>query len=421
MYLIDVGSSTIKVYRQVGKTAALIITKSIDFCSGFSPDSGLSSLSKHQMFSFFCGLISQLNLDRTNTKIFATGIFRDISNRREFVWEFYVHTHLFFNIISHDLEAFYLEKIWEKPSACGSSFLVINIGGKTTELIGYQNGKIAERRLLSIGVGIIRENYPSIDEQYSGVSLDEVKKFVIDRLPREHSQYNVAIYTGRELTYMRLAGYHLTPNTVFSDGKHPSSVSLEDYIENNQHVFYDKSLADLQGLMPEDPKWMNGARACSAIAQAIFSCYEVKTIIPSDSDLIDGAVIQDARNVVVCGSFNKHLKNIAQLIQRLQSQNITILSPRSTEVSGSENDFVLFTHDNMINHCTWSIEALHMHALEQCDLVIVCNFDNYIGSATATEIGYALSYAKRIVFVENNSVAQNFDIPSEITLLHMDE
>lgn len=421
MYLIDVGSSTIKVYRQVENTTELITTKSIDFCSDFFPDSGLSGSSKHQMFSFFESLISQFNLDRTNTKIFATGIFRDISNRREFVWEFYIHTHLFFNIISHDLEAFYLEKIWERLNVCNKSFLVINIGGKTTELIGYQNGRIAERRLLSIGVSIIRENYPSIDEQYSGVLLDEVIKFVSNQLSPEHSQYNTAIYTGRELTYMRLAGYRLIPNTAFSDGKHTASISLEDYIENNQHIFYDKSLADLQSMMPEDPKWMNGARACSAIAQAIFSCYGVKTIIPSDSDLIDGVAIQDARNVVICGSFNKHLKNIAQLIQWLQSQNITILSPKSIEVAGSENDFVLFTYDNIINHCTWSVEALHMRALEQCDLVIVCNFDNYIGNATAAEIGYALSYAKRIVFVENNSVAQNFDIPSEITLLHMDE
>lgn len=418
MYLIDVGSSTIKVYRQVEETAALITTKSIDFCSGFSPDSGLSGSSKHQMFSFFESLISQFNLDRTNTKIFATGIFRDILNRREFVWEFYIHTHLFFNIISHDLEAFYLEKIWERISAYKSTFLVINIGGKTTELLGYQDGKIVERELLSIGVGIIREKYPAIDEQYGGESLDEIVKFVTDQLPKEHSQYNTAIYTGRELTYMQLAGYHLSLNTEIPDEKHPVSIGLEAYIENNHNIFYNKSLADLQGLMPEDPKWMNGARACSAIAQAIFNCYGVKTIIPSDSDLIDGVMIQDAKNVVICGSFNRHLKNIVQLIQSLQSQNITILSPRSTEVAGSEKDFVLFTHDNIVNHCTWSVEALHMQALEQCDLVIVCNFDNYIGNATATEIGYALSYAKRIVFLENNSIAQNFDIPSEITLLH---
>ena len=50
-------------------------------------------------------------------------------------------------------------------------------------------------------------------------------------------------------------------------------------------------------------------------------------------------------------------------------------------------------------------------------MVIACNFDNYIGFSTAFEIGYAYSHGKKVVFLENNEIALNFDSPSEIGLL----
>lgn len=40
--------------------------------------------------------------------------------------------------------------------------------------------------------------------------------------------------------------------------------------------------------MPDSPKWMHGARACSALAEAICKKYGIDYIIPSDSNLIDG-------------------------------------------------------------------------------------------------------------------------------------
>lgn len=50
-------------------------------------------------------------------------------------------------------------------------------------------------------------------------------------------------------------------------------------------------------------------------------------------------------------------------------------------------------------------------------MVIVCNYDNYIGVSTAIEIGYAMKCGKKIVFLENNEIAQSLDAPFEIGLL----
>ena len=98
-------------------------------------------------------------------------------------------------------------------------------------------------------------------------------------------------------------------------------------------------------MMPNNPEWMTGARACSALAQAICQCFNIQYIVPSDSNLIDGVNVQEAQSVVICGSFNKHLTQIAKLITKLTDKGIEVLSPRSTEIVDVEGDFVVFKND----------------------------------------------------------------------------
>ena len=67
-------------------------------------------------------------------------------------------------------------------------------------------------------------------------------------------------------------------------------LSLEDYIEGTQKVFDTITLSELYKLMPGNPKWMDGARAGAIIPLAIFELANIKTIIPSDLNLINGVI-----------------------------------------------------------------------------------------------------------------------------------
>jgi hypothetical protein len=416
-YLIDIGSSTVKMYERKDGKVSQIAAKTFDFKDNFDPNHGLSSINKEKLYDFFEGISAQFSLTNSNTKIYATGIFRDFVNKQVFLEEFYVRTQLFFNVVSHDLEAFYLEKAWIGRCSCKDSLLVINIGGKTTELIVYKQGVTVERIKLSIGVGTILKNYALINEKYCPVHLSEILDYVRSELPQISSKIDTAIYTGGELTYMQVAGYALQENTIFSDDKHPSMINLEDYSAQNQRVFSEITITELRTMMPDNPDWMNGARACSALAQSICAHFGVETIIPSDSNLIDGVNIQEAKNVVVCGSFNKHLQEISGLIDNLRKRGIIVLSPQNLDVVGSKDGFILFKGDIIENHRTWSVESQHLQAIEKCDIVIACNFNGYIGTKTALEIGYAYKCGKKVVFIENNAIIADFDIPSEIHLL----
>ena len=108
---------------------------------------------------------------------------------------------------------------------------------------------------------------------------------------------------------------------------------------------------------------MEGARAYCAIAQAFCIKYGINNIIPSDFTTIDGIIMQEARTVTVCGSFNKHLDKIAMLIRQLKSRGYEVLSPNNTDVVGDERGFVLFKNDIIKNHCTWQIEAQNLQAI----------------------------------------------------------
>jgi nucleoside 2-deoxyribosyltransferase len=593
-YLIDVGSSTIKVYERKDNRVSLVEAKTFAFKVGFESTTGLSKASKTSLYAFFEELSMRFSLTHSNTKLYATGIFREINDKQIFVEEFYIHTRLLFNIISHSLEAFYLEKAWIGKYTGTGNLLVINIGGRTTELLFYNRGVIVERlKLDDIGVSIKDGEYKAINEEYSLFSIEEIMEFVKRKLPRIEGKFDTAIYTGGELTYMQVAGYALQKNTIFWDETHPSMIKLEDYCKQNQRVFSGITISNLKALMPKNPNWMNGARACSAIAQAICTQYGVEMIIPSDSNLIDGVNVQEFRSVVicgnpnkqkelisrlilnleaqginvlnrnnygfakgttnysvipqsirsqirstgvanssmadssissknisiavaghisriikemekqdllkgtfddyfaigqsialisnhdvvdnstsssenisvvVCGSFNKHLEHIAQIIKELEKQGIIVLSPCNTDVVSSEGSFVLFKNDVIKNHRTWSVEALHLKAIRECDYVVVCNFDDYVGLKTSFEIGYADKYGKpviyledallkqaieecdcvivcnyennainaktareigyaykcekKVVFMEDNTIVDDFDMPSEVGLLY---
>ena len=72
-------------------------------------------------------------------------------------------------------------------------------------------------------------------------------------------------------------------------------VSIEDFIKGNNKIFFEISLKELYDMMPQNPKWMDGARLGAILPQAIFEKANIKYVIPSDLNLING-VINDMKN-----------------------------------------------------------------------------------------------------------------------------
>ena len=170
--------------------------------------------------------------------------------------------------------------------------LIINMGGKTTELVTFVGDKITDTKNLTIGVADLLNNFDKVNDKYSGNTVEEMEKFVAEKLSdlRLDKDYDCAIFTGGEERFELLTGFNLVDNTLFNDNIHKYMLSLEDYIKGTEKVFYYISLDELYKLMPNNPKWMDGARSGAIIPLVLFEKVNVKWIIPSDLNLINGVI-----------------------------------------------------------------------------------------------------------------------------------
>ena len=291
-YYIDLGSSTIKVYEYRNELK-LIEEYSIYFKNDFDSEKGISSNNLEELCDFFENLKNKYNLKYENTHIFVTGIFRNLcyQKRMEMVKLFNDRFDLFFNIISHGIENYYLAKAMENDYN-DKKVLIINMGGKTTELVTFEGSKITDTKNLNIGVADLLNNFNKVNEQVSKNTIEEMDKFVEEKLSdiKLDNDYDCCIFTGGEERFELLTGFNLVVNTLFNDGVHKYMLSLEDYISGTEKVFYEITLDELYKLMPNNPKWMDGARSGAIIPLTLFKKANVKWIIPSDLNLINGVI-----------------------------------------------------------------------------------------------------------------------------------
>ena len=222
-----------------------------------------------------------------------TNIFRNLIQERkqELVKLFNDKFDLHFNIISHGIENYYLSKAMQNDYN-GNKVLIINMGGKTTELITFIGKSITDTKNINIGVADLLNNFDKVNEKYSGNTLEEMEQFVADKLSDIilDNDYDCAIFTGGEERFELLAKFNLVDNTLFNDNIHKYMITLEDYIEGSKKVMYNMTLDELHKLMPSNPKWMDGARSGAIIPLVLFKKANVKWIIPSDLNLINGVI-----------------------------------------------------------------------------------------------------------------------------------
>ena len=210
MYYFDIGSSTVKLYEN--KTELRMIEeKSIMFKKGFSEE-GILKENIDKLLEFIKKVEEKYNLSDKNTKIFATGVWRKIANMQlEDVRMSFKQINLDFNVITHEKENYYFEKAMQ-GNYC-NRVMMVNMGGKTTELVIFNNDKVENRVNLNVGVSDIFDKFKNINELHSGITKEEVINYIETLIP-ENIDFNcdIAIHTGGELRFQKLVKYNLQEN-----------------------------------------------------------------------------------------------------------------------------------------------------------------------------------------------------------------
>lgn len=412
--LLDIGSSTVKAYEQDNGKLRTLGTKSIHFKQDFDPDQGITETNKEVLFDYVAELQKKHKLP---IKVYATAIFRKMSAEVQQVLrdDFYRRTGLYFNIVAHDLEGHYLEMALAGKHTADEPLLLINIGGGSTELIVKQGAEVVDRHNLELGVMTVLKDFPYLNEPLSSYKLGDVVAKIKEQLPPLIPGVTHVIYNGGELTYMQLADYELRDNTYLKgDEDHPKQISVTDFAARNREIYESVELKTLEGLMPNDPLWMHGARPCSAIAQAICEHFDVEYIIPSDSNMVHGVHRQEFRSVVLSGSFRKHLDYILTVKKQLTDKGVHILSPRFEEPKNPGEEFVVF--DGEEDMSPLELERYHLNMIGNADALVVCAPGGYVGASALIEIGYAQAIGKRIIFTDKPEEFMLNTLPAEIGL-----
>jgi len=291
-YYIDLGSSTIKVYG-FDNELKLLEEHSIYFKNNFSKTEGISEQNETELFDYFTSLKEKYHFRYENTHIYVTGIFRELNKEKkiEMIKKFNDQLDLHFNIISHGIENYYLGTAMENDYN-NKKVLVINMGGKTTELVTFEKNELTKRQNLKIGVADLLNQFPEANESISKVKIEEVEEFVHEKLTNISfdTDYDCAIFTGGEERFELLTDFPLEENTLFQDGIHKYMIHIEEYVKASEKVFFKYTLEQLYDLMPQNPKWMDGARLGAVLPLAIFHLANIPYIIPSDLNLINGVI-----------------------------------------------------------------------------------------------------------------------------------
>lgn len=294
-YYFDIGSSTIKLYKYITKLEQ-IKEKSIMFKKNYT-EIGVNNDHIKEMMDFIEFVKKEYNLNKKNTKIYATGIWRNIPDKQlKQIENKFKELRLIFNVISHEQENNYFEKAMYGDYN-NKKVMMVNMGGKTTELVIFSNNKVEKKINLDIGVGDINETFPKINEINSNLKQEEIINYIMNKLEAINIDFNceIAIHTGGELRFQKLVRYNLQTNKFFNDGIHKLYVTYEDFDKKNKELLYNTKLEELYKLLPENPKWMDGAKAAIMLGQAIFKKANIKYIIPSDLNLIHGVIKEEMK------------------------------------------------------------------------------------------------------------------------------
>lgn len=196
-----------------------------------------------------------------------------------------------FQVISHEQENDYFEKAMH-GNYNKRRIMMVNMGGKTTELVIFSNDEVEKKINLNVGVSDILTTFSNINDLNSNIKQEEIIDYVLDILKNENINFNcdIAIHTGGELRFQKLVKYNLQENKFFDDGIHKLFVTYDDFDRKNKELLYNTSLEELHNLMPQNPTWMDGAKAGALLGQAIFKKANIKYIIPSDLNLIHGVI-----------------------------------------------------------------------------------------------------------------------------------
>jgi len=197
----------------------------------------------------------------------------------KYIQKFRKETGYNFNIISQEEEN--LLTVYGATKEVNQKVAVFIGGGGSTEISVF-NKNIIESANTKIGVIDVMEQFKDLANDLATTNLEEVKKYIKDRLniPKEKSNILILSGGGHE-KFARGSGINYEKNTLYNDKAAPIMMDIETRKHDTERYYKEISLDEIRK-KEKDPDWWYATRAMSAFVLVVAEAIEAKYIIPTN-------------------------------------------------------------------------------------------------------------------------------------------
>lgn len=101
---------------------------------------------------------------------------------------------------------------------------------------------------------------------------------------------------------------------------------------------------------------------------------------------------------IICGSYRKHFAEIVALKRALIAENVAVTAPVSDVVVNVGDEFALLDEDPIDDPRALQDSIFAM--IRRSSFLVLANVDEYVGTAAAMEIGYAIAQGLQVLTLE---------------------
>lgn len=281
--IIEVGSTNTKVDYCEGEEIKHLTTKTIEFKKNYKKENKLSENDVKELID----LVLEYKNAYSDIYVCGTSIFRNLQDaqKQEFLDDFYKRTNCKFNIISQDEEN--RLTVFGAVRNVNQKVAVFIGGGGSTEISIYDN-EIKEMVNSSFGVVDVGNEYPDLFEDIPQTKLEDVRKFVKERLNLPKEKADILILAGGAHKLFALdSGIHYEKNTLYKDEMQPIMMKIEDRKTDTSRYYTEISLDEIKS-KSDNPQWWNGTRAMCAVVLEVAEAIGAKYIVPTDISMVYG-------------------------------------------------------------------------------------------------------------------------------------
>ena len=224
-----------------------------------------------------------------NVQIVGTAALRDAENSEEVIMQIQKKFDVEIDIVSGEEEGVLTSLGVLHSLEDIQNFLIVDIGGRSTEFIYDKNNKIISN---SLDIGVV-----SLSELFFTElppSNESVKRAidVIDRTLLDLSVFENRSFVGVAGTFTSLASIYLKQDRFNEEEIHLTEISDKDVFEINNSIMQMTEAQIITNFKGIDPKRAKTIQSGILLANQIISKYNVNSIKVSNSDILEGLILK---------------------------------------------------------------------------------------------------------------------------------